>query len=149
MNKYEIRAIVFSASLMGLFLTAILYNVYVRKIDVPTCIPYNAAFQQAEVKEVDDLHYEVYIIAKMWNYDPGEIILPPGSTVDFYLTSADVVHGFQIERKAVNLMAVPGAVNKVTVEFPDYGTYKIVCHEYCGIGHHNMMGNILITNLTN
>jgi len=51
-----------------------------------------------------------------------------------------VVHGFHIERKAVNLMAVPGAVNKVTVKFTDAGVYRIVCHEYCGVGHQNMMG---------
>ncbi len=149
MNKYEIRAILLSASVMGVFLFAILYNVYGRKIDVPACIPYNAAFQKAEIKQVDDNHYEVYVIAKMWSYDPGEIIVKPGSTVDFYLTSLDVVHGFHIERKGVNLMAIPGSINKVTVKFDEYGTYPIVCHEYCGIGHHNMMGKVLVTNLTN
>lgn len=149
MNKYELRTILLSASVMGLFLFALLYNVYARKIDVPACIPYNTSFENPGFRQVDDLHYEVYMVAKMWAFDPGEIIVPPGSTIDFYLTSADVVHGFHIERKAVNIMAVPGSVNKVTVTFPDYGTYKIVCHEYCGVGHHNMLGKIIVTNLVN
>lgn len=145
MNKYEIKAILLSGSLMAVFFFAILYNIFARKIDVPACIPYNGAFQKSEVKKVDDTHYEVYIMAKMWAFDPGEVVIPAGSTVDFYLTSADVVHGFNIERKGVNLMAVPGAVNKTTVYFPDYGTYRIVCHEFCGTGHHNMMGRVLVT----
>lgn len=145
MNKYELKVIIMSASVLGIFLFALLYNVFDRKIDVPTCIPYNASFQRSEIKQIDDGHYAVYMIAKMWAFDPGEITIPAGSTVDFYLTSADVVHGFHIERKAVNLMAVPGAVNKVTVKFPKDGVYRIVCHEYCGIGHQNMMGIVNVT----
>lgn len=145
MNKYEIRIIILSASVLSVFFFALLYNAFARKIDVPTCIPYNASFQQSTIKKVDDSHYEVYITAKMWAFDPSEIVVPPGSTVDFYLTSADVVHGFQIERKGVNLMAVPGAVNKTTVTFNDYGSYRIVCHEFCGAGHQNMMARVLVT----
>ncbi|WP_010251361.1 cytochrome c oxidase subunit II [Myroides injenensis] len=149
MDKYEKRAIFLSAGVLAIFFFALLYNVNARKIDVPSCIPYNPGYQKSEIKQIDDDYFEVYIVAKMWAFDPGEIIVPPGSTIDFYLTSQDVVHGFNIERKATNIMAIPGAVNKVTVKFDDYGTYRIVCHEYCGIGHHNMMGKVLVTNLTN
>ncbi|ODS85685.1 MAG: hypothetical protein ABS46_01865 [Cytophagaceae bacterium SCN 52-12] len=145
MNKYEIRVILLSASVLSVFFFAILYNTFARKIDVPVCIPYNASFRKSIVKQVDNLHYEAYVKAKMWSYDPGEITVPAGSTVDFYLTSADVVHGFHIERKAVNLMAVPGAVNLVTVRFEEPGTYRVVCHEYCGAGHQNMMGKVIVT----
>jgi cytochrome c oxidase subunit 2 len=146
MNKYEWRIIIVSALVLGTFFFALLYNAFSRGIDVPTCIPYNASFQKAQVKQVDDNHYEAFITAKMWTFAPNEIIIPAGSTIVFYLTSADVVHGFSIERKGVNLMAVPGAVNTATVTFDKYGTYRIVCHEYCGIGHQNMMGTILVTN---
>lgn len=144
MNKYEIKAIILSSAVLAIFFFAILYNLFARKIDVPACIPYDAAFQQSAVKKTDDKHYEVYVIAKMWAFDPAEIVVDPGSTVDFYLSSADVVHGFDIENTSVNMMAVPGAINKVTVQFNDYGTYRIVCHEYCGAGHHNMMGKVMV-----
>lgn len=145
MNKYELRTILMSAGILGIFFFAILYNVFSRQIDVPTCIPYDSSFQKSEIRQVDDHYYEVFVTAKMWNFDPGEITIPSGSTVDFYLTSADVVHGFNIERKALNLMAVPGAVNKATVRFDTYGEYRIVCHEFCGVGHQNMMGKIIVT----
>jgi len=74
--------------------------------------------------------------------------VPAGSDVDIYLTSSDVVHGFNISEKAVNLMAVPGAINKKTVHFEKAGIYKIVCHEYCGIGHHSMEGEIIVYDKT-
>jgi cytochrome c oxidase subunit 2 len=146
MNKYELKTILLSGSLLGVFLFAVLYNSFSRKIDVPTCVPYSGSFQKSHIKQIDDSTFEVYLVARMWAFDPDEITIPIGSTVDFYLTSADVVHGFFIERKAVNLMAVPGAVNKTTIRFDDYGTYTMLCHEYCGSGHQNMMGKIIVTN---
>ncbi len=145
MDKYELRVIILSAAVLGVFFFALLYNAFARKIDVPACIPYNASFQKATVRQVDKTHYEAFVTARMWSFDPSEITVPIGSIVDFYLTSADVVHGFNIERKAVNLMAVPGAVNKVSVSFDEYGTYRVVCHEFCGTGHHKSILPIPIT----
>jgi cytochrome c oxidase subunit 2 len=136
---------VLSASLLAIFFFSLLYNAFSRKIVMNDCIPYNNTFKDGKVKQVDDHHYEVYIIARMWNFDPDEIHVPPGSTVDFYLTSIDVVHGFNIENKGLNLMAVPGAINKATVHFEDEGEYHILCHEYCGAGHQNMMSKVLVT----
>ena len=81
----------------------------------------------------------------MWAFAPTGMKFPKGSTVDFYLTSKDVVHGFLIEHKGVNLMAIPGTMNKVTVKFNEPGEYRIVCHEYCGAGHQNMMSTINVT----
>lgn len=144
MNKYERKIIILAGSLMGIFLFAILYNVFGRNIDVPTCLPYNQQYAQSGLKKLDANTYQVNVVASMWNYDPGEIIVPEGSSVDFFLTSKDVVHGFDIEKKGVNLMAVPGAVNKTTIEFDEAGTYRIVCHEFCGAGHQNMMGKIIV-----
>lgn len=144
MNKYERKIIILAASLMGVFFFAILYNVFGRNIDVPTCLPYNQQYAHAGVKKLDDSTYQVNVVAAMWSYDPGEIVVPEGSSVDFFLTSKDVVHGFDIEKKGVNLMAVPGAVNKTTVTFEEAGTYRIVCHEFCGAGHQNMMGKVIV-----
>jgi cytochrome c oxidase subunit 2 len=49
-----------------------------------------------------------------------------------------------IEHTGVNLMAVPGAVNAARVRFDDEGEYSVICHEYCGLGHQNMMGKFVI-----
>jgi len=144
MDKYELRTIILSGILLSVFFFAILYSSYSRNIDMPTCIPFEKTFEKSEVKKIDDDLYEVYLVAKMWTYDPEEIEIPVGSTVDFYLTSKDVVHGFHINDKGVNMMAVPGTINKITTKFEEAGTYRFVCNEFCGAGHQEMMGKIIV-----
>lgn len=144
MNKYEIRVMLFTGSVLIIFLFALLYNAFSRKIDVPSCVPYSKTFEHPQLKKIDDTTYELYVVAQMWAFSPDEIDIPTGSTVDVYLTSKDVVHGFNIDRKAVNLMAVPGGVNTATIKFTEAGEYDIVCHEYCGAGHQNMLGKFVV-----
>jgi len=143
-DKYELRAIILSGALLSVFFFAVLYNSYSRKIDMPTCIPFDKTFEKSQVKKIDDDLYEVYLVAGMWAFDPEEIEIPAGSTVDFYLTSKDVVHGFHINEKGVNMMAIPGTINKITTKFEDAGTYRFVCNEFCGVGHQNMMGKVIV-----
>lgn len=144
MDKYELRAMLLSGCLLSVFFFAVLYNAYSRKIDMPTCIPFEKTFEKSEIKEIDKGLYEVYIVARMWSFDPDEFEIPAGSTVDFYLTSKDVVHGFHINEKGVNMMAVPGSINKITARFNEVGVYRFVCNEFCGTGHQNMAGSIIV-----
>jgi len=145
MNKYEIRVILLTGLLLSVFFFAILYNDFSRNIDVPACVTYSGTYKVPHVKKLDDKTYEVYAVAKMWAFMPEDLTFPEGSTIDLYLTSDDVVHGFNIVKKGVNLMAVPGAITKTSVTFEDAGVYRVVCHEYCGAGHQYMMGKIIIT----
>jgi cytochrome c oxidase subunit 2 len=144
MDKYELRAIALSGGLLAVFFFAVLYNSYSRNLDMPTCLPFEKTFEKSEVNKIDDNLYEVYIVAHMWAFDPEEIEIPAGSTVDFYLTAKDVVHGFHINEKGVNMMAVPGTINKITTRFDSPGVYRFVCNEFCGQGHQNMMGKIIV-----
>jgi len=95
-------------------------------------------FSDPGTRQVGPDEYEVYVVARQFQFDPDPIEVPADSTVTFYLTSSDVVHGFQVVGTNVNVMVIPGQVAKVTVEFDDPGTYGVVCHEYCGSGHHEM-----------
>jgi len=145
MNKYEIRVMALTGIMLSFFLFAILYNTFSRNIDVPTCIPYAGIYKKPHFKKLDFSTYEVYAVAHMWAFEPTDISLPAGSSLDIYLTSSDVVHGFNIVKKGINLMAVPGGITKTSITFTDPGVYRIVCHEYCGAGHQNMMGKIIVT----
>jgi cytochrome c oxidase subunit 2 len=83
----------------------------------------------------------------MWGFDMGtvnQIKLPRGAVVDFYITSRDVMHGYHIDKTLVNLMAIPGAVTYSRVKFDRAGEYQIICHEYCGLGHQNMAGQVIV-----
>lgn len=144
MDKHELKVLLLTGILLGTFLFAVLYAANKKNIDVPACIPYNGAFKKPHVKQLDKNTYEVFCVASMWAFEPTEISIPEGSEVDFYLTSKDVVHGFHIAKQNVNMMAVYGGVNKTTVKFNKPGVYKILCHEYCGAGHQNMMAEVIV-----
>jgi cytochrome c oxidase subunit II len=143
-DKLEKRIILSSLFLMGLFVFSLLYAKRRYKIDVPECLPYDKAYEEPKVTKLDEKTYQVFAVASMWQFQPAEIYIPVGSEVDFYLTSKDVVHGFNIAPKNVNMMAVYGAINKTTVKFDKPGVYDIVCHEFCGVGHQNMRGQVIV-----
>lgn len=62
----------------------------------------------------------------------------------FYITSPDVQHGFYVEGTNINPQIIPGEVTKLEYVFKKAGTYRIVCNEYCGIGHAQMFGKIVV-----
>lgn len=109
-------------------------------------------FEDPGVREVGENRYDVYVVARQFFFEPGTsdpIRVPAGSTVTFHVTSPDVVHGFDVAGTNVNAMVVPGQVSKMTVEFEEPNTYGIVCHEYCGSGHHTMEGTIEVVPQSN
>jgi len=149
MDKYELRILILSGVTMALFIVAILRGVAKYDAGVPECIPYDESFTEPRIEKLDDNLYQVFALAQMWSFEPNEIFLPVGAEVDIYLTSKDVVHGYHINDVSLNMMAVPGGVNKKTVTFKKPGVYKIVCHEYCGSGHQHMLGEIIVNHPTN
>ncbi len=89
----------------------------------------------------------VVVQAIMYAFLPREIRVPRGRPVTFRITSPDVTHGFQIVRTNGNSMVVPGYVSQFTTTFDEAGEYLIVCNEYCGLGHHNMFGTLIVENV--
>lgn len=105
-------------------------------------------FEEPGVYDRGNGQYDVYVIARQFFWEPGTnepIQVPAGSTVTFYVTSADVVHGFELAGTNVNAMVIPGQVTKLTVRFDEARTYGIVCNEYCGALHHDMEGRVVVT----
>jgi len=97
------------------------------------------------VQESED-HYTVYVVAEQFRFRPGSgdnpIQVPADTRITFKVTSADVMHGFSVTRTNINTMVIPGQVSEMTVTFDETGTYGLVCHEYCGAGHHTMGGSV-------
>jgi cytochrome c oxidase subunit 2 len=143
-DKFEKRILIATGIITMLFIFSILYAKNAKSIDLPECLPYNKTYEEPKIVKLDSNLYEVYVVAQMWQFQPSQIYIPVGSTVDFYLTSKDVVHGFDIYEKNVNMMAIYGGINKTTVKFDEPGVYKITCHEYCGVGHQNMQAEIIV-----
>ena len=143
-DKAEQKVLIITGCLMSLFVFSILYAKGKYKSDVPECLPFDKAYTTPRVNKIDEKTYQVFAVAQMWSFEPSRIYIPGGSEVDFFLSSEDVVQGFNIAEKNVNMMAVYGNINKTTVKFDKPGVYDIVCHEYCGTGHQNMKGQVIV-----
>jgi cytochrome c oxidase subunit II len=144
LDKYEGKILIITAILLMVFLFSLLYATGSRKADLPGCLPYDKTYETPRVNQLDAHTYQVFAVAKMWSFEPNEIYIPVGSDVDFYITSKDVVHGFNIYDKNVNMMAIYGGITKTSVHFGKPGVYKITCHEYCGVGHQNMQAEVIV-----
>jgi len=115
-----------------------------QRIDPATLYDAGSPFANPELRELAPGKYEVHIRAQIWFFTPREIRVPAGSTITFYTTSQDVVHGVKILGTNVNMMILPGQVSTLTAKFDKPGTYNFICHEYCGLNHHTMYGQIIV-----
>jgi cytochrome c oxidase subunit 2 len=94
--------------------------------------------------ELPDGTIEVQIAAMMFSFVPNEIRVPPGRRIRFRLTSGDVTHGFIVAGTNANTMVVPGYISQFTTTFNRPGDYLVMCHEFCGTGHHAMHGRLIV-----
>ncbi len=75
-----------------------------------------------------------------WTISPAKV--HAGVPVEFRLTSQDVNHGFGVydhrERLVAQVQVVPGKTQTLVHTFTRPGTYRVLCLEFCGVGHHVM-----------
>ena len=129
---------------LSLFVFGIIFSIENTDINLPECIPNAKPFTESKIEPLGGNLFQVFYVAKMWTFDPKVIRVPAGSKLEFYLSAKDVVHGFNIRNTNINLMAIPGSVNKFSHTFRERGVYEVICHEYCGTGHQNMFGQIIV-----
>lgn len=101
-------------------------------------------FDALGVRQLGPNAYEVVMIGQIWAFLPNEVRVPAGAEITFTATSADVLHGFHIDGTRINMMLIPGQISRNTYRFEEPGQYVILCHEYCGIGHHKMYGLVIV-----
>jgi cytochrome c oxidase subunit II len=115
----------------------------IQSID-PTKVAQTPPFDHPGLRKIADGAYEAYYVARIFSFSPTEIRVPAGSRVTFYVTSADVEHGFSIPETGVNTMVTPGWVSSVSHTFKQRGTFLLVCNEYCGGGHQMMAAKVTV-----
>jgi cytochrome c oxidase subunit II len=134
------------AFVMVLFgLAALAINLF--HVGLPTCLTDIKPFQKGELIIHSPTHYELHYVARMWKFEPQNVTVPAGSTVDVYLSAADVTHGMILLGTDLNLMAVPGVVNYARVKFDRPHVYQLLCHEFCGIGHQSMAATVHVVDM--
>ncbi len=86
---------------------------------------------------------DVYMLGRLWQWYPV-LKLKKGQTYRIHLSSMDLLHGFSIFPLNLNFMVLPGYDYVLTVTPTTSGEFYVVCNEFCGIGHHQMVGKILV-----
>lgn len=74
----------------------------------------------------------------------NELHLPVDATVEFALTSTDVIHSFWIPALGGKMDAIPGRTNALRLTPTKAGTYRGVCAEFCGEGHALMAFPVIV-----
>ena len=96
---------------------------------------------------------DVVVEAKghQWAWQVAPVSVNVGQLVELRVTTADVNHGFSLydakNRLIVQTQAMPGYTNVIRHRFTETGTYRILCLEYCGLGHHTMAGQLVVNGI--
>jgi len=82
-----------------------------------------------------------------WAIDPQTV--RTGVPVEFLATSGDVSHAFGVyddeHRLVFQAQVVPGKTQKVVHTFRRPGQYQVLCLEFCGLKHHEMLSTLRVT----
>ncbi len=88
---------------------------------------------------------QVQVIAQQWQFtyrypqyggvETFSLALPVGRTVEFHVTSLDVIHSFWAYQLGVKADAVPGADNIAFTTPKKIGLFEVRCAELCGLWH--------------
>ena len=108
-----------------------------------TALPYPVSAPQAASRVI------VRATGAQWSWTIEGPNIVVGRPIEFQLTSTDVNHGFGIYNPSMEMVvqtqAMPGYVNRLQYTFTSPGTYHILCLEYCGLVHHQMISDLVIS----
>jgi cytochrome c oxidase subunit 2 len=74
----------------------------------------------------------------------GELHLPAGKPVKVLLRSLDVVHDFYVPEFRAKMDLMPGLESYFWFTPARMGTFEILCAAFCGVGHPQMRGSIVV-----
>jgi cytochrome c oxidase subunit 2 len=87
----------------------------------------------------------IRITARKWSFTPDEIHLIVGQPVILELVSLDVTHGLNAPDLGVRVDIERGKSVQVPVRPERAGTFTFHCDVFCGDGHEEMSGRIVVT----
>lgn len=93
---------------------------------------------------------KVKLTARMWSwvfeYENGKrtsvLTVPKERAVRLDMTSVDVIHSFFVPAFRIKIDTVPGMETYAWFESSRTGTFDILCAEYCGLRHANMLSTV-------
>ncbi|HVN71410.1 MAG TPA: cupredoxin domain-containing protein [Desulfomonilia bacterium] len=92
----------------------------------------------------DEGEQTIKVTAQKFEYTPKEVTLKKGVPVVLELTSLDVHHGFNCPELGLRADIFPGKITKVRFVPDKAGSFPFHCDYYCGEGHEDMTGMIIV-----
>jgi len=94
----------------------------------------------------------VKVFARQWSwlfqYENGkrspDLVVPVGKNIKAELSSADVIHGFYVPAFHIQQDTLPGLKTQVWFNPQTIGTYDILCTQYCGLRHSDMLAKLVV-----
>ncbi len=86
----------------------------------------------------------IYLKAKRFVFLPDTIKVNQADKVKIIAQSLDVTHGFALSNFRVNEKIKPGKKSIIEFIADKRGEYIFRCSVFCGLGHHNMKGKLII-----
>ncbi|HSH30152.1 MAG TPA: hypothetical protein VK971_09625 [Thiohalobacter sp.] len=130
-RAYRIRGVLFWALLL-VVTPVMLYTL----LD----LPYASAGIERRPTQV------IEVVGRQWSWELSTAQARVGAPVEFHVTSADVNHGLGIYdedmRLVAQVMAMPDYTNTLRHTFTEPGSYTLLCLEYCGLIHHDMIAKL-------
>jgi cytochrome c oxidase subunit II len=87
----------------------------------------------------------IHITAKKFDFSPDSITLKKGEPVVFEISSADREHGFNLRAFGVRTNVSAGKVTRVRFTPDKTGKFTFSCDVFCGDGHEEMTGTVIVT----
>ena len=87
---------------------------------------------------------EIRISAKKFEFHPNKVTVKAGQPVVLVLTSEDRIHGFKMPDLGVRTDIVPGQETRLTLLPDKPGSFTFFCDVFCGGGHEDMDGTLVV-----
>lgn len=152
--RNELRWSVGIGGMVGVIFAAILFATlglhrappgHVETID-PTTLHLSGEFVEGNLGTTvgPDGAVTARVVTAQFAFVPQCIAVPQGRPVALRFASPDVIHGIIVTGTNVNTMVVPGYVSEVRTTFAATGDHEMPCHEFCGLGHAEMLARVRV-----
>jgi cytochrome c oxidase subunit II len=88
----------------------------------------------------------IKVTAKKFEFSPSVIAVHLNVPVVLEFTSLDRLHGFAVPDLKLEAEIKPGETTRVRFVPDKLGTFPFRCNRFCGSGHEDMNGQIVVAN---
>jgi cytochrome c oxidase subunit 2 len=86
-----------------------------------------------------------------WSFDypngagtVNELVVPVNKAIKLLMSSKDVIHSFFVPQFRIKMDVLPNRYTVTWFEATNTGTYDLLCAEFCGKGHSEMIGTVKV-----